>query len=186
MSSNKHIAVIISLLMLFSTLLIPGEQYVADGGFLDGDEPPEEPPVTHTFGADPTNPAYKPEEYFYNSSSEEYEPIDYNIISKSLSISGRDYSYGITEGWYSAYFRDLSSDVKDRPVAMVSDNYTLTFSPVDFILLQPHKGTTQGKVGNRVQSNVVIDGNNAIYPEQYDKIGTSGSFANLTYEYQYR
>jgi len=100
-----------------------------------------------------------------------------------LTISGRTYEYGCDTGWYEAYFREQSSDVKDRPVAMVSENYTLTFSPVDSVLFVPHKGTVQGRVGNRVISDAVVSENDVVYPGFYEEIGSSDSFANVTFEY---
>lgn len=120
-------------------------------------------------------------EYYYENGS--WYLINETIVPKTLTISGRTYEYGTDAGWYEAYFREQSSDVKDRPIAMVSDNYTLTFSPVDFVIFQPHKGTTNGRVGNRVQSDAVVSGSNVTYPGFYDKVGTSGSFANITFEY---
>lgn len=119
---------------------------------------------------------------YYNGS--EYLPINKTIEPKSLTISGRDYSLGVDNGTYKAYFRSQSSDVKNRPVAMVKDNYVLTFSPQDKIKLLPKKATKSGDVGDRIQSNAVIFENKVTYPNQYKEIGSSDSFANLTYEYQ--
>jgi len=110
-----------------------------------------------------------------------FPTYNYTLVDKSVTISGREYQYGTINGSYEGYFRNQFSDVKDRPVAMVAKNYTLTFTPVDFITLEPHKGTKQGKVGNRVQSDAVISNNVVTYPEVYEKIGTAGGFANITY-----
>lgn len=121
------------------------------------------------------------DEYYYSNGS--WNPINETITPKSLTISGRTYEYGCDTGWYEAYFREQSSDVKDRPMAMVSDNYTLTLSPKDFVVLEPHKYATNGRVGNRVISDAVVSENDVSYPGFYEKIGTSGSFANVTFEY---
>lgn len=118
---------------------------------------------------------------YFNGSS--YEPINTTIENKSITISGRDYIFGVDKGIYEAYWRDQSSDVKDRPVAVVNNNYVLTFSPNDFITFEPHKGTTQGRVGNRVQSFAEVDANGVTYPTQYEVIGASGHFADLNYFY---
>ena len=91
------------------------------------------------------NSEYSPDLFYYRNGT--FHLINTTVVPKSLQISGRDYSFGVTEGWFSAFFRSQSSDTRDRPVAMVQDNYTLTFSPEDFVILQPHKGTTEGKVG---------------------------------------
>jgi PGF-pre-PGF domain-containing protein len=122
---------------------------------------------------------------FFNSSTGQYENVNRTIKSQSITISGRDYSFGVKKGFYEAYFRDMSSDVKDRPIAMVKNNYSLTFSPQGFILYVPHKATTEGRVGNRQQSSAMVSENQVTYPNQYAKVGTSGDFANLTYVYQY-
>ncbi|MFC1647862.1 glycine-rich domain-containing protein [Nanoarchaeota archaeon] len=126
---------------------------------------------------------YFPEQVNYYNGSE-YVPINTTVENKSLTISNRDYDYGVDKGIYEAYFRDLSSDVSTRPVAMRKNGYVFTLAPQGFILFEPHKGTTQGRVGNKVQSNVVLSDNSATYPDQYDNVGTAGAFANLTFTYQ--
>jgi len=122
---------------------------------------------------------------FFNVTSGQYECVNRTIKSQSLTISGRDYSFGVNKGFYQAYFRDISSDVKDRPMAMSKDNYTLTFSPQNYILYVPHKATTEGRVGNKQKSSALVSEDQVSYPNQYAKVGTSGDFANLTYKYQY-
>ena len=112
-----------------------------------------------------------------------YKPINETIIPQSIIISGRDYTLGVEKGIYYGYFREMSSDVKDRPMAMIKDNYILTFSPVDKIQFIPHKATKSGDVGNKQQSTSETEENKVTYPNQYKKIGYSEGFANLTYKY---
>jgi len=174
MHKNKHISIIVILVFTF----LPINVFIV-GTVGDATEPSSSP----SFGLGAF--VWNPNTYFFNDSSGEYELINSTIVPKDLTISGRSYEYGVTEGNYYAYFRETSSDVKDRPVAMVKDNYTLTFTPVDYVLFEPHKGTTQGKVGNRVQSDIEINNNKATYPGQYTQIGNSNVFADLTYTYQW-
>ncbi len=122
---------------------------------------------------------------FFDKTSGQYERVDTEIKSKLLTVSGRDYSFAVDKGYYEAYFRDMSSDVKNRPMAMIKDNYVLTFSPQDYIQYFPKQRTKQGRVGNRQQSNAIVSENQVTYPNQYAKVGTSGAFANLTYKYQH-
>ncbi|MBR9700495.1 right-handed parallel beta-helix repeat-containing protein, partial [Candidatus Woesearchaeota archaeon] len=121
---------------------------------------------------------------YYNGS--EYIPINSTIESKSIIISTRDYNFGVDKGLYEAYFRDQSSDTNTRPVAMNASGYVFTLAPQDFLLFEPHKGAVAGRVGNRVQSNAITDDDKVTYPDQYDKIGTAGGVANLTFRYDSR
>lgn len=109
--------------------------------------------------------------------------LNNDIQNISITISGRDYSIGNNRSSYAAYFRSLSSDVNNRPVAVVKDNYIITFSPQDKINLLPKKATKTGDAGNRVQSFAVTTANEVIYPNQYEEIGSSDGFANLSYRY---
>ncbi|KKM97107.1 hypothetical protein LCGC14_1171400 [marine sediment metagenome] len=109
--------------------------------------------------------------------------IDRLINPASLSIAGRSYDYGNDKGLYSAYFRDMSSDVLDRPMAIVSGDNSLTFSPQDFVTFEPKKATKNGRVGNRVQATAESSTNSINYAGQYEEIGSAISFADLTYKY---
>lgn len=120
---------------------------------------------------------------FFNSTSNQYEPINTEIQNTTITISGREYIFGVDKGIYSAYWRELSSDVSNRPVAMIKDNYVFTLAPQDFITFDPHKSGNQGRVGNRVQSTALVSENNATYPGQYSQIGSSDDFADLSFLY---
>lgn len=119
----------------------------------------------------------------YQNDNDEWNPIDVNITSKDLTVSGREYVFGTDTGVYKAYFREQSSDVKDRPMAILKDNCVLTFSPTDYIKFEPHLYGKKGRVASRQRSTAIVNESQITFPDQYRKIRIFDGFADLTYNY---
>lgn len=118
---------------------------------------------------------------YYNGS--EYVEIDPNYKDINLTISGRDYIFGVDKGMYQSYFREQSSSTYTRPMAIKYGNYYFTYSPQEYILFEPHKYGVNGRIANKQQSYAVNDSNYVIYPNQYKEQTTTDDFANLSYKY---
>ena len=71
--------------------------------------------------------------YIYYENEDGWDEINTTIVPQSITITGNEYTLGVTKGYYSAYFRDKSSQVKGRPVAIVKDDYVITYSPGDYL-----------------------------------------------------
>lgn len=121
--------------------------------------------------------------FYYENGWHKIDQMIKNYENDSIIIAGRDYKYGNTDGFYSAYFRERSSDVNNRPIAIVKDEYTITYSPDDYITFEPHQYNKKGILGNRIESFGYYVNYSVRYDNQYKKINYPGPFANLTYMY---
>jgi len=105
------------------------------------------------------------------------------IVNHSISVGGTSYDYAGLNGEYEVYFRDRSSDTFLKPVAINKKDYVFAITPKDFLLYEPHKGGSQGRVGGRVLAWGDISNNEITYENQYTVYNNPADFASLRYKY---
>ena len=110
--------------------------------------------------------------YSYYQDGNLWKKINTSITPQSIIISGNEYTLGVTEGFYNAYFREKSSKVYGRPVALVKDDYIITYSPGDYLKFDD--GT---QVSGKKLTTAEVSENGICYNGQY------GAGIDLCYEY---
>jgi len=79
-----------------------------------------------------------------------------------VTISGRDYIYGMEEADYHVFYMEKSSQVKTRPIAFLRESYGVTLSPWDSLKFDD--GTN---VHGKTQSIAEVENNMITYQNQY-------------------
>ena len=86
-----------------------------------------------------------------------------SVADEPITISGRTYEYAMLQSVHNIWFRERSSQVRDRPVAFLHNGFMITYNPDD--ALKFDDGT---RVSGKKNVLGVVDGDSIIYPEQYD------------------